>query len=380
MKFALSGVPIFNGEALLENSSVIVEDSHVLDVIADAALPHDLERIMLQGKILAPGFIDLQVNGGGGHLFNDRPTVKTIRTIAEAHWPYGTTGLLPTVITDRDDVMAEAIEAVDTAIGNEIPGVLGIHLEGPYINTRRKGVHSADWIRPPGPETQALLTSARKGWTLVTLAPEITGAGLVRELVENGVMVAAGHTEASYEEIEAAVAEGLCGATHLFNAMSQLGARTPGTVGATLELETMFATMIVDGHHVHPAAMRLAFAAKGPGRLCLISDAMPTVGTELEEFDLQGRRILRRDGRLTTEDGTLAGADLGMAQAVRNACSMIGASIEQALQMASLTPARMLGLDDERGWIASGYRADLVLIDDNDMVTGTWIGGKRVFG
>ncbi|MEO1017365.1 MAG: N-acetylglucosamine-6-phosphate deacetylase [Pseudomonadota bacterium] len=380
MKYALSGVPIYTGEVLLDDRSIIVEGSHILDVVANDKVPPDAEPIGLEGKILAPGFIDLQVNGGGGQLFNDAPTVETIEAIATAHMPFGVTGFLPTLISDDDAKIRAATTAVDAAIEAGVPGVLGIHIEGPYLNPARKGVHDATKIRAPGAETLELLTGCTKGWTLITLAPEITGAKLVRDLVENGVIVSAGHSDATYEEIEAAAAQGLCSITHLFNAMSPLQSRNPGMVGAAMALDNLFTTIIVDGHHVHPAAMRLAFAAKGPDRLCLISDAMPTVGTDVEEFELQEQRILRRDGRLDTEAGTLAGADLGMAQAMRNACTMLGAKLEDALRMASLTPARLLGLTDYRGWLAAGYRADMVLIDENDAVTGTWIGGRRIFG
>ncbi|MEM7024417.1 MAG: N-acetylglucosamine-6-phosphate deacetylase, partial [Pseudomonadota bacterium] len=293
-----------------------------------------------------------------------------------AHRRYGTTGFLPTLITDSRARMEQAIAAVDAAITASVPGVLGIHLEGPYINPDRKGIHNPAAIRPMEPDAVALLTSLQHGRTVVTLAPESVPSDALRALVAAGVIVCAGHTNADYAAIREALDQGLRGFTHLFNAMSQLVSREPGVVGAALDDGDSFCGVIVDGWHVHPASLRLALAAKSPAKLMLVTDAMQVTGSDLVEFELHGRRILRSDGRCTAEDGTLAGADLDMEAAVRNAVRLLDVRLEDALRMASTTPAAFLGLDDQLGRLAEGYRANLVLLDDQFAVRECWIDGR----
>ncbi len=370
---------IFANSFLIEAHILAIEKCRVLDIMPEGKEPPDSVIVDLEGGYLVPGFIDIQVNGGGGVHFNATPTVEGLRRIAEAHAAFGVTSLLPTIITDSDDVMERAIRAADDAIAGNVPSIIGVHLEGPYINPLRKGVHAAEQIRSPDASSVARLTSLKRGSTLVTLAPEHAGNMLIRSLADRNICVAAGHTDASYQEIIAAAEHGLSGVTHLFNAMRQFGSREPGTVGAALDCDPLFVSMIVDGHHVHPASMSAAYRCLGPNRLCLISDAMPTVGTDWKEFNLQGRRIVRENGILTTESGTLAGADIGMIDAIRNAQSMLGATFADALQMATLTPARFMGMEQDRGRITPGSRADLVWLDRYQNVCGTWIEGKRVF-
>ena len=354
---------------------VLVEDGAITAVVPAASCPAGVERQELEGDLL-PGFIDLQVNGGGGVLFNDEPTVEGIAAIGQAHRRFGTTGYLPTLISDDLDVVEQAIRAVDAAIERGVPGVLGIHLEGPFLNPERKGIHDASKFRILNDAAIDLLSSLKRGKTLVTLAPELAPAGAIRALVERGIIVFAGHTAASYDEVRAGVDEGLSGFTHLYNAMTPLGSRAPGVVGAALDTPGAWCGLIVDGHHVHPAALRVALAAKGPGGLALVTDAMPTVGSERKEFMLGGRRIVARDGRCTDADGTLAGSDLDMAQAVRNAVRMMGVSLETAVHMASAAPASVLALGRAMGAISPGMQADLVLADGEGAVLQTWIGGR----
>lgn len=377
MRQALTGARVFTGEAIRAGRAVLIERGRIADVVPEAAVPAAAERVALPGGLLAPGFVDLQVNGGGGVLLNDAPTVEGIATIARAHRRFGTTGLLPTLITDTPEVTDRAVTAVRDAIAAGVPGILGIHLEGPHLAPERKGIHDPARIRGLGEGDLERLSALPRtlGRTLVTLAPETVPAGTVRALAEAGVIVAAGHTAATYEQLRAAQDEGLAGFTHLFNAMSQLGAREPGAVGAALDHEASFCGVIADGHHVHPAGLRLAYRIKGAGRLCLVTDAMAVTGSDLASFELHGRRIFRRDGRLTSADGTLAGADLDMATAVRNAVALMGAPLKDALRMASTTPAACLGLGCELGRLAPGYRADLVHLDDALQVRATWIGG-----
>jgi N-acetylglucosamine-6-phosphate deacetylase len=342
--------------------------------VADADVPSDAERRRCAG-LLAPGFIDCQVNGGGGVLFNETPTVEGIAAIGAAHRRFGTTGFLPTFITDDRKRMTEAIEAAASAIAAGTPGVLGIHLEGPFINAERRGVHEARYVRPMDEADEALLTGFKIGRMLVTLAPEKVGVAAIRRLAEAGVIVAAGHTDASYDTVVAARAAGLAGFTHLFNAMPPLAARDPGPVGAALHDEACWCGIIVDLTHVAAATLRIAIAAHGWRRMMLVSDAMPLVGTDEARFNLLGREITLTDGRLVTADGTLAGAHLDMATAVHNAVDHLGLPLEAALHMASAAPAAFLRLDDELGRIAAGYRANLVLLDDALRVTDTWIDG-----
>jgi N-acetylglucosamine-6-phosphate deacetylase len=316
----------------------------------------------------------LQVNGGGGVLLNDQPTLEGLRAIARAHRRYGTTACLPTLITDTRARIRTAIVAARSVAGRD--GVLGLHLEGPFISPRRLGVHPADRVAKPGAgDLEEFCELGAVGRSLVTLAPECVPAGFVRTLARSGVRVSIGHSEASAAVVMQAVADGATGVTHLFNAMPPLSARAPGIVGAALSEHRLTAGLIVDGIHVDPVSVRAAFAAKGSDRIALVTDAMPTVGTSSHRFELGGRTIKLADGRLTTEEGTLAGAHLDMASAVRNAVKLAGLALEDALRAASLTPARFLGLDNERGVLIPGARADFVALTPDLKVVATWIDG-----
>lgn len=355
--------------------AVLLDGGMIVDVLSVAGCPTKAARRELAGDLL-PGFIDLQVNGGGGVLFNDAPTVEGISAIARAHRRFGTTGLLPTLISDDLDAVARAIAAVDEAIARGVPGILGIHIEGPFLNPVKKGIHDAAKFRLLDDKAVELLSSLKRGKTLVTLAPELAPAGAVRALTERGVIVAAGHTDATFEQVRTALDEGLAGFTHLHNAMTQLESRAPGAVGAALDDAASWCGLIVDGHHVHPAALRVALRAKGADRLALVTDAMPTVGSDVKAFRLNGRRIVAENGRCTDAAGTLAGSDLDMASAVRNAGAMMGVDYATAVRMASRSPAAALGLAATHGAIRAGAVADLVLVDEGRTVVETWIGGE----
>ncbi|HEX6398277.1 MAG TPA: N-acetylglucosamine-6-phosphate deacetylase [Steroidobacteraceae bacterium] len=330
--------------------------------------------IDLRGALLAPGFIDCQVNGGGGELFNDDPSVETVATIARAHRQFGTTGFLPTLISDDLDVVARAIDAVRDAIAAGVPGVLGIHIEGPFLNEERRGVHDASKLRELDADAVELLTRRHGGVTMVTLAPERTTPAFIRQLSDAGVIVSAGHTNATFDQLQPAFAAGLRGFTHLFNAMSPLGSREPGAVGAALAHASSWCGLIVDGHHVHPEVMKLALRAKRHERFMLVSDAMPSVGAAMKSFVLNGRPIKVSDRKLVDEEGRLAGADLDMASAVRNAVRMLDLPVVDAVRMASANPADFLALHDV-GRIFPRQRANLVLLDDELQVRETWIDG-----
>lgn len=360
-------------EGLRNDVCVTIDDSHIIAVgPRDAA---DGEEIDLAGGLLLPGFIDVQVNGGGGVLFNDETSVDGLATIAAAHRRFGTTGLLPTLISDSLDVVRAAITASDAAIEAGVPGILGRHIEGPFLNVARRGIHSAERIRRIDPEAIALLASARHGKTMVTLAPECTHPDDIAALVRAGVIVAAGHSEADYDSVMAARNAGLSGVTHLFNAMPPWVNRNPGLVGATLDSDDLYAGIIVDGHHLHAATVRLAWRIMGAKRLMLVTDAMPTTGSEVDHFELQGRTIRRSDDRLVDDAGTLAGSTLEMLGALRNLMATTGATLAEASASASTTPAAFLGLSQATGAIRPGLAADFVLVDaDCNHVLRTWIG------
>ncbi len=360
-----------------EQTTVVIRDGRICSVISDADLDHNVvERRNLDGQLLLPGFIDVQVNGGNGVLFNDAPSVDAIRDIGAAHRAFGTTGFLPTLISDELAVMEKAIVATEKALKAGIPGLLGIHLEGPFLNEAKKGVHDSSKFRVLNDSTVALLSSIGVGKTLVTIAPEMTVPSMIEKLVSAGVIVSAGHTNATYEEMRAALDAGVTGFTHLFNAMSSFGSREPGVVGAALEHPDSWCGLIVDGHHVHPATLRVALASKRGDRFMLVTDAMPSVGMLEKQFQLDGQTINISGGKCVAADGTLAGSDLDMASAVRNAVSMLGLDMLEAVRMASQYPAEFLGMEAELGKIKKGYRANLVLADQNLNVIDTWIDGN----
>jgi N-acetylglucosamine-6-phosphate deacetylase len=378
MRKALTNGRVLIDGAFHDGLAVVIDGERIAAVIAEDAIDRDTPRDDLGGAMLVPGFIDTQVNGGGGVLFNDDPSVDAIHTIGAAHRPFGTTGFLPTLISDDLDVIRAGIAAVDAAIAAGVPGVLGIHIEGPFINVARKGIHDEDHIRPLDEEGLQVLTSLRRGRTLVTLAPERTGPETIRRLVAAGVTVAAGHTDGSYAAVRGAIDAGLTGITHLFNAMSPLGSREPGTVGAALESDRTWCAIIVDGHHVSPVTLRLALRCKPHDRFMLVTDAMPTLGSDSATFALKGRDIRVDNGMLVDEAGTLAGAQLDMMSAVRNAVQLLDVPVEKALAMASTVPAAFLKIDDQWGAIAPGFRASLVAVDDALTVSRSWISGKEL--
>jgi len=370
---ALAPTRVFTGDSMIENATVRIDGGHIVDIASGVA--PDAKQI---SGVLAPGFIDIQVNGGGGALFNDAQNVETLKQIAAAHTRFGVTGFMATLISDERVKAAAAISAVSEAITAGVEGLLGLHLEGPWLSGPRRGVHPAQHLRELDDVDLKLLTTKQPFPLLVTVAPEQVGPQSIKVLVQAGVRVSIGHTAASAEQVEQALEAGATGFTHLFNAMPPMEGRNPGALGVALASRNAWAGMILDGIHVHPTSARAAFAAKTAERLILVSDAMATIGSETSSMLLFGETIFVRDGALRTASGTLAGAHLEMSGAVRNAVKLLRASPSEALRMGSLTPASFLGADHERGRIAKGYRADLVLLDDNMNARATWIAGRQV--
>lgn len=370
----LTGARIFDGERFFNDHAVVVEADRIAAILPYSERPHGAARD-LGGGLLAPGYIDVQVNGGGGVLFNDDPTPEGIARIAAAHRKHGTVGLLPTLVTDTPQLTAAAIAATHEA-RHLTPAALGIHLEGPFLDPARKGAHELRYIRNLEPGDITTIVEAKCGAVMLTLAPNRVHAESIAELARHGVLVSLGHSDASYAEACAAVKAGARAFTHLFNAMSAPAGREPGMVGAALDLDEAFVGIIADGHHVHEANLRIAFAAKRHDRFMLITDAMPPAAGGPDQFDLQGRHVTRAEGCLRLEDGTLAGSVLTMDEAVRYAVKVTRLELGDALAMASRVPATFLRRETELGLIAPGYLASLVHLDDDLRVRETWIEGR----
>ena len=376
----LINADIFDGADWHNASSLVVEGGKVKAIGEET--PAGSEVVDVEGGLIVPGFIDLQVNGGGGVMLNDNQSADGIAQICAAHAKFGTTALLPTLITDTREITAAAIAAGKDARARNVPGFLGLHLEGPHLSVARKGAHDPRLIRPmERADLERLL--ALKGefdGLMITVAPENTTAEQVRALAGAGFTVSLGHTHVSYEPAEKYVAAGARTATHLFNAMSPLENRTPGLVGAAINVGSLYAGIIADGFHVHPASMSIALRAKqGPGHIFIVTDAMSTIGTDMTGFLLNGRQIYRKDGRLTLADGTLAGADIDMLSSIRFVHEKIGLPFEEALLMATVYPAEAIGVADRKGRLHASFDADFVVLTQNHDIKSTWIGGKQVF-
>ncbi len=375
MKQTFIAQQVFDGKDFHNNHPITVEDGHILafDTVAG------VNEVKLDGT-LVPGFIDVQVNGGGGALLNSDTSVECIETIGAAHAKFGTTGFLPTLITDDIDVMRRAADAVAASLDKGSAGVLGVHFEGPHLSVPKKGVHPQSHIRRISDAELEVFCRNDLGTKVVTLAPENVSVEVIKALVAADVKVCLGHSNADYETVVAALEAGATGFTHLFNAMSPFGSREPGVVGAAIESRDAWCGLIVDGHHVHSAAARVAIYAKPKGKIMLVTDAMPPVGLDDEaSFELFGTQVIRQGDRLNAVTGELAGCVLDMAGAVRNTVNMLGLSLDEAVRMASLYPAEFLGLDKQQGVLTPGSRADFVLLNNDIFVDQTYIAGSRVF-
>ena len=365
---------LFDGERFHDAADVVLDGGRIAAIRPAGSGPADT---LPDGCVLAPGFIDLQVNGGGGVMLNDDPTPETLRRIARAHARAGTTTLLPTLISGTRPLLAATLGAARAALADGVPGVAGLHLEGPFLAPARRGIHPLAAMTTPTEADLALLCAPFPGHLLVTLAPDVVPPDTVARLVAAGVIVFAGHTDGTFEQIQAGLAAGIAGFTHLYNAMSPLAVRAPGAVGAALDSGSARAGIIADGLHVHAAAIRVALRCLGPARLFLVSDAMATAASDVTSFELYGQTITLTDGRLTNQGGTLAGAHLTMAEAVQTAIRDIGLLPEDALRMATRTPAEALGRSDI-GRLARGARADLVMLDPSWRPAAVWQTGERL--
>lgn len=372
---ALVGADIFDGTRLHKDKALVLDGECVHAISSLSDVPAECERVDLDGGTVTPGFVDLQVNGGGGVMFNEDTSLDGLVVIAGAHAKTGTGALLPTLITDTPERTRVAVEAVEAAIAASVPGIVGVHLEGPHLSVARKGAHNPDLIRPMDTEDEDFLiqVAARLPNVMVTVAPENVTLAQITRLERAGILVSLGHTDCTVTEANAAFSAGARCVTHLFNAMSQITGREPGLVGATLASDTVSAGLICDNVHVHEASMKVALSAKkGPGEIFLVTDAMSPVGSSITEFHLNGRRVLRQNGRLNLEDGTLAGADLVMCQAISVLVDRLGIPIENALRMATGAPANLLQSPQSYGRFLVGKKAHAIWLH-SDLTGASWL-------
>lgn len=379
---AITGARIFDSATWHDDAALLIEFGYVAGIVPASEIPANAERVTLDGGMIVPGFIDLQVNGGGGILFNNDTSLDAIRTICAAHAQFGTTALLPTLITDTAEVNEKAIAAGLAAEAARVPGFIGLHLEGPHLSLARKGTHDPALIRPIDDSDLARLKRAAETLPnlICTVAAETATPQQIAVLSEAGAVVSIGHSDADYATAMAAFEAGATMSTHLFNAMSQMGNREPGVVGATLDNPKAFAGLIADGIHVHPASIGGALRAKrGPGKIFLVTDAMSQTGTDIQTLTLNGRTITRADGALRLADGTLAGADLDMIDAVNFMVDTIGLGFDEVLRMASLYPAEAMGIEATYGTLQRGAVGSFAHLSDDRQVKATWIDGAEVF-
>jgi N-acetylglucosamine-6-phosphate deacetylase len=375
MKQALVGARIFTGEEFLQDHALVIAGEVIEAVVPRHQLDSSIPVIELGAGVLAPGFIDLQVNGGGGAFFTNDTSVRAIQTMLDGHRPTGTTSLLPTLISDTREVHQAGVKAVADAVESGMKGVLGIHVEGPFFDLGRRGAHNERYIRAMEQDDIDWLSVPRAFKLMLTLAPEHTQPGQIKALTDAGVVVCAGHTDAHYDHVLAAVNEGLSGFTHLYNAMRPTTGREPGVVGAALDTPNTWCGIIIDTYHVHAASARVAYAAKPRGKVYLVTDAMSTVGSKEKSFQIYGETIYEKEGCLVNAEGRLAGSAIGMIDAVRLNTDWVGVDLAESLRMASLYPAEYMQADSYLGRIRSGYRADLVHFTDDYHVTHTWVAG-----
>ena len=377
MKQALLGSQIFCGERFYDDHALLVDGKSIVDIVDKNNTPDNFNKIELDQGILAPGFIDLQVNGGGGVLFNNSPNKESLNTIIKAHQFFGTTSVMPTVISDSLEVLEQCIKTVTEEIKNN-SSLLGIHIEGPFFNTKYRGVHQKQYISTINSDYLNLFESLKGFPVMLTLAPECISSQQLKHLTSLGIKTLAGHSDASYDELDDAIKNGLDGFTHLFNAMGQISAREPGVVGSALHFENTFASIIVDLHHVHPSLIQLAYQLKPTGKLFFISDSMATINHGKPSFELYDEVVNELDGRLVNSEGKLAGSSITQIDAVKNAYQKCNIPLNQALAMASRYPAEYLGIENHLGSLKPGYRADLVHFDSNFKVHNAWVSGKQI--
>ena len=377
MKQAITGSKLFNGKKFIEHKALLIDDQHIVGIVNEDAIPTDFLIKKLDGGILSPGFIDLQVNGGGGKLFNNSPDKESLNTIISAHQYFGTTSIMPTVISDSLNILQKCTDTISNEINNN-HSLLGIHIEGPFFNVKYRGVHQKQYINTINASYLNLFETLNKFPVMLTLAPECISIKQLKHLKSLGFKILAGHTDANYDQLEEAVKYGLDGFTHLFNAMGQISAREPGVVGSAFDFDETSASIIVDLHHVHPSLINLSFKQKPKGKLFFVSDSMATINHGEPSFELYDEVVSESNGRIINSEGKLAGSSITQIDAIKNAYQKCSIPLESAISMATLYPAEYLGVSDYIGQLKKGYRADLAHFDSNFHVQNVWLAGKQI--
>ena len=377
MKQAITGSKLFNGKKFIEHKALLIDDQHIVGIVNEDAIPTDFLVKKLDGGILSPGFIDLQVNGGGGKLFNNSPDKESLNTIISAHQYFGTTSIMPTVISDSLNILQKCTDTISNEINNN-HSLLGIHIEGPFFNVKYRGVHQKQYINTINASYLNLFETLDKFPVMLTLAPECISIKQLKHLKSLGFKILAGHTDANYDQLEEAVKYGLDGFTHLFNAMGQISAREPGVVGSAFDFDETSASIIVDLHHVHPSLINLSFKQKPKGKLFFVSDSMATINHGEPSFELYDEVVSESNGRIINSEGKLAGSSITQIDAIKNAYQKCSIPLESAISMATLYPAEYLGVSDYIGQLKKGYRADLAHFDSNFHVQNVWLAGKQI--
>ena len=377
MKQAITGSKLFNGIDFIEHKALLIDDQHIAGIVNEDAIPTDFQVKKLEGGILSPGFIDLQVNGGGGKLFNNSPDKESLNTIISAHQYFGTTSIMPTVISDSLNILQKCTDTISNEIDNN-HSLLGIHIEGPFFNVKYRGVHQKQYINTINASYLNLFETLDKFPVMLTLAPECISIKQLKHLKSLGFKILAGHTDANYDQLEEAVKYGLDGFTHLFNAMGQISAREPGVVGSAFDFDETSASIIVDLHHVHPSLINLSFKQKPKGKLFFVSDSMATINHGEPSFELYDEVVSESNGRIINSEGKLAGSSITQIDAIKNAYQKCSMPLESAISMATLYPAEYLGVSDYIGQLKKGYRADLAHFDSNFHVQNVWLAGKQI--
>ena len=377
MKQAITGSKLFNGIDFIEHKALLIDDQHIAGIVNEDAIPTDFQVKKLDGGILSPGFIDLQVNGGGGKLFNNSPDKESLNTIISAHQYFGTTSIMPTVISDSLNILQKCTDTISNEINNN-HSLLGIHIEGPFFNVKYRGVHQKQYINTINASYLNLFETLDKFPVMLTLAPECISIKQLKHLKSLGFKILAGHTDANYDQLEEAVKYGLDGFTHLFNAMGQISAREPGVVGSAFDFDETSASIIVDLHHVHPSLINLSFKQKPKGKLFFVSDSMATINHGEPSFELYDEVVSESNGRIINSEGKLAGSSITQIDAIKNAYQKCSIPLASAISMATLYPAEYLGVSDYIGQLKKGYRADLAHFDSNFHVQNVWLAGKQI--
>jgi N-acetylglucosamine-6-phosphate deacetylase len=377
MKQAITGSKLFNGIDFIEHKVLLIDDQHIAGIVNEDAIPTEFQVKKLEGGILSPGFIDLQVNGGGGKLFNNSPDKESLNTIISAHQYFGTTSIMPTVISDSLNILQKCTDTISNEIDNN-HSLLGIHIEGPFFNVKYRGVHQKQYINTINASYLNLFETLDKFPVMLTLAPECISIKQLKHLKSLGFKILAGHTDANYDQLEEAVKYGLDGFTHLFNAMGQISAREPGVVGSAFDFDETSASIIVDLHHVHPSLINLSFKQKPKGKLFFVSDSMATINHGEPSFELYDEVVSESNGRIINSEGKLAGSSITQIDAIKNAYQKCSIPLESAISMATLYPAEYLGVSDYIGQLKKGYRADLAHFDSNFHVQNVWLAGKQI--